>query len=171
MTLPARKSDRHHLYYSSHADPMENMLRAQTLKSKSSYNINQYPLVASNQARVGGSRWTLAQPEAAGLMQSKQDQKNNTYYNNMIMYINNKQGDNDSTMSGLKAKQHLAKSRESLYSTMLTKEETERLRQRKAEAEECTPCKQCDSCCENCCCSFWSWILAILFAMFGFLGM
>ena len=59
MTLPARNS-RHHLYYSSHADPMENMLRAHTLKSKSSYNINQYPLVAPNQNnRVAGSRWVI----------------------------------------------------------------------------------------------------------------
>ena len=48
-------------------------------------------------------RWTLAQPETAGqLRQEKQDRKNNTYYNNMIMYINNKQGDNDSTVSGIK---------------------------------------------------------------------
>ena len=48
-------------------------------------------------------RWTLAQPETAGqLRQEKQDRKNNTYYNNMVMYINNKQGDNDSTVSGIK---------------------------------------------------------------------
>ena len=38
----------------------------------------------------------------------------------MIMYINNKQGDNESSMSsGLKSKKELFKSRESLYSTML----------------------------------------------------
>ena len=47
-------------------------------------------------------RWTLAPAEAATLMQGKQDKKNNTYYNNMIMYINNKNGDNDSTMSAIK---------------------------------------------------------------------
>ena len=36
------------------------------------------------------------------------------------MYINNKQGDNESSMSsGLKSKKELFKSRESLYSTML----------------------------------------------------
>ena len=103
MTTP-RNSKHHHLYYSSHADPMENMLRAHTLKSKSSYNINQWPAVANSQQQQAkfGSRWTLAQPETAGLMQEKQDRKNNTYYNNMIMYINNKNGDNESTMSALK---------------------------------------------------------------------
>ena len=102
MTTP-RNSRQHHLYYSSHADPMENMLRAHTLKSKSSYNINQWPAVAnSGQQAKFGSRWTLAQPETAGLMQDKQDRKNNTYYNNMIMYINNKNGDNESTMSAMK---------------------------------------------------------------------
>ena len=38
----------------------------------------------------------------------------------MVMYINNKQGDNESSMSsGLKSKKELFKSRESLYSTML----------------------------------------------------
>ena len=36
------------------------------------------------------------------MRQEKQDRKNNTYYNNMIMYINNKNGDNDSTMSAMK---------------------------------------------------------------------
>ena len=57
MTTPRGRGG-HHLYYSSHADPMENMLRAHTLKvlmiiiimirmimiilkSKSSYNIHQ----------------------------------------------------------------------------------------------------------------------------------
>ena len=48
----------HHLYYSSHADPTENMLRAHTLKSKSSYNINQWPAVAGpgGQQNKFGSR-------------------------------------------------------------------------------------------------------------------
>ena len=32
MTLPGRRSSQYHQYYSSHADPMENMLRAHTLK-------------------------------------------------------------------------------------------------------------------------------------------
>ena len=36
--------------------------------------------------------------------------------------------------------------------------------------EECGACGQCDSCCDSCCCSFWAWILALLFAVFGFLG-
>ena len=48
------------------------------------------------------SRWTLAQQDTAGLVQEKKDKRNNTYYNNMIMYINNKNGDNDSTMSAIK---------------------------------------------------------------------
>ena len=110
-------------------------------------------------------RWTLAQTESSELIQEKQDKLHNTYYNNMVMYINNKTGDNESTISGIKGRrQSLAKSRESLYSTMLpVKEDRE-------EAEECSACRQCDSCCDSCCCSFWSWILAILFAMFGFLG-
>merc|ERR1719210_2502628 len=117
------------------------MLRAHTLKSKSSYNINQYPLVAPNQNnRVAGSRWTLAPAEAATLMQGKQDKKNNTYYNNMIMYINNKNGDNDSTMSAMKSRQHLAKSRESLYSTMLREDP---IKERKEESEDCSACRQC----------------------------
>ena len=71
MTLPARNS-RHHLYYSSHADPMENMLRAHTLKSKSSYNINQYPLVAPNQNnRVAGSRWVILLTKWVNLIMRK----------------------------------------------------------------------------------------------------
>ena len=125
MTTP-RHGRQYHPFYSSHADPNENMLRAHTLKSKSSYNISQqWPAVQGPGAPVHGQqnkfgsrsghffvfilnlkhtlRWTLAQPETAGqLRQEKQDRKNNTYYNNMIMYINNKQGDNDSTVSGIK---------------------------------------------------------------------
>ena len=116
MTLPGRRSSQYHQYYSDHADPMENMLRAHTLKSKSSYNVSQWPAVSSSNKSgsrlVGGnstdeypgslSRWTLAQPETAGLVGEKKDLRNNTYYNNMIMYINNKNGDNDSTMSAIK---------------------------------------------------------------------
>ena len=39
----------------------------------------------------------------------------------MVMYINNKQGDNESSMSSgpLRSKKELFKSRESLYSAML----------------------------------------------------
>ena len=44
----------------------------------------------------------MAQQDTAGLVQGKKDLRNNTYYNNMIMYINNKNGDNDSTMSAMK---------------------------------------------------------------------
>ena len=110
-------------------------------------------------------RWTLAQTESSELIQEKQDKLHNTYYNNMVMYINNKTGDNESTISGIKGRrQSLAKSRESLYSTMLpVKEDRE-------EAEECSACRQCDSCCDSCCCSFWSWILILLFLMGGFTG-
>ena len=65
-------------------------------------------------------RWTLAQAESTELLTKKQEDLHNTYYNNMVMYINNKQGDNESSMSsGLKSKKELFKSRESLYSTML----------------------------------------------------
>ena len=61
MTLPGRRSSQYHQYYSSHADPMENMLRAQTLKSKSSYNINhhQWPAVSSNNPNKLGSRLVI----------------------------------------------------------------------------------------------------------------
>ena len=108
----------------------------------------------------------MAQTESSELIQEKQDKLHNTYYNNMVMYINNKTGDNESTLSGIKGRrQSLAKSRESLYSTMLpVKEDRE-------EAEECSACRQCDSCCDSCCCSFWSWILILLFLMGGFTGM
>ena len=44
----------------------------------------------------------MAQPETAELMREKQDRKNNTYYNNMVMYINNKNGDNESNISTMK---------------------------------------------------------------------
>merc|ERR1711953_159041 len=123
MTLPGRRSSHYHQYYSSHADPMENMLRAQTLKSKSSYNISQWPAVTNNNSNKLGSGWTLAQPETAELAKEKKDRRNNTYYNNMIMYINNKNGDTDSTMSAIKARQNLMKSRESLYSNMVRERE------------------------------------------------
>ena len=35
----------------------------------------------------------MAQTESSELIQEKQDKLHNTYYNNMVMYINNKQGD------------------------------------------------------------------------------
>ena len=63
----------------------------------------------------------MAQTESSELIQEKQDKLHNTYYNNMVMYINNKQGDNESSMSSgpLRSKKELFKSRESLYSAML----------------------------------------------------
>ena len=82
----------------------------------------------------------------------------------MVMYINNKQGGNESSVSGVKSKKDLYKSRESLYSTMLPVKES------KESGEECGACTQCDTCCDSCCCSFWAWVLALLFAVFGFLG-
>ena len=73
-----------------------------------------------NITRLTVCRWTLAQAESTELLTKKQEDLHNTYYNNMVMYINNKQGDNESSMSsGLKSKKELFKSRESLYSTML----------------------------------------------------
>ena len=206
MTLPGRRSSHYHQYYSSHADPMENMLRAQTLKSKSSYNISQWPAVTNNNSnklgsrlvapshyvstdsQVSFSRWTLAQPETAELAKEKKDRRNNTYYNNMIMYINNKNGDTDSTMSAIKvihlldlidawqtdvrkdfnfqARQNMMKSRESLYSTMLREPGPDR----KDGTEDCSACRQCDSCCDSFCCSFWSCVLVIIFLAAGFAG-
>ena len=47
-------------------------------------------------------RWTLAQTESSELLQKKQEDLHNTYYNNMVMYINNKSGDNESSLSGLR---------------------------------------------------------------------
>ena len=65
----------------------------------------------------------------------------------------------------LQARQkEMYKSRESLYSTMLPVKES------KESGEECGACTQCDTCCDSCCCSFWAWVLALLFAVFGFLG-
>ena len=40
-------------------------------------------------------RWTLAQYEA----EKKQEKVHNTYYNNMVCYINNKNSDTDSHQS------------------------------------------------------------------------
>ena len=39
----AHRKSLHHLYYSSQADPTDDMLRANNLRSKSTYNINTYP--------------------------------------------------------------------------------------------------------------------------------
>ena len=49
-------------------------------------------------------RWTLAQTESSELLQKKQEDLHNTYYNNMVMYINNKNSDTDSTVSGIKVR-------------------------------------------------------------------
>ena len=50
----ARRKSQYSLYYSGEADPMETMLRANTLRSKSSYNINQqWPAVAHNPKQFG----------------------------------------------------------------------------------------------------------------------
>ena len=127
------------------------MLRANNLRSKSSYNLDQYsgtatlPVKTTASSKEFGSRWndlilclfilnnynffittlavcrwTLAQAESSELLSKKQEDLHNTYYNNMVMYINNKQGDTESSMSsGLRSKKELFKSRESLYSTML----------------------------------------------------
>ena len=37
-------------------------------------------------------------------------------------------------------------------------------------AEDCGACRQCDTCCDSCCCSFWSYVLVILFLIGGFSG-
>ena len=123
------------------------MLRANNLRSKSSYNLDQHsgtatlPVKTTASSKQFGSRcvqtlscfffvwqtikhlqlrWTLAQAESTELLTKKQEDLHNTYYNNMVMYINNKQGDTESSMSsGLRSKKELFKSRESLYSTML----------------------------------------------------
>jgi len=156
----AHRKSLHHLYYSSQADPTDDMLRANNLRSKSSYNINQFP----GNTNKFGSRWTLAQTETAESRQEKQEKLHNTYYNNMVCYINNKNSDTDSTMSAIKARK-LGKSRESLYSAMLK----EPIKESKEE-EECAACRQCDTCCDSCCCSFWTWVLMFVFLVVGFLG-
>ena len=53
MTTP-RHGKQYHPFYSAHADPTENMLRAQTLKAKSSYNISgqQWPALQGPGAAV-----------------------------------------------------------------------------------------------------------------------
>jgi len=156
----AHRKSLHHLYYSSQADPTDDMLRANNLRSKSTYNINTYP----GNANKFGSRWTLAQTESAESRQERQEKLHNTYYNNMVCYINNKNSDTDSTMSAIKARK-LGKSRESLYSAMLK----EPIKESKEE-EECAACRQCDTCCDSCCCSFWTWVLMFVFLIVGFLG-
>ena len=60
------------------------------------------------------------------------------------------------------------KSRESLYSSMAR--EREPGPERKEGGDDCSACKQCDSCCDSFCCSFWSWVLVILFLAAGFAG-
>ena len=59
----------------------------------------------------------------------------------------------------------LGKSRESLYSAMLK----EPIKESKEE-EECAACRQCDTCCEGCCCSFWTCTLMFILLIGGFLG-
>jgi len=157
----AHRKSMHHLYYSSQADPTSEMLRANTLKSKSSYNINQFP--GNTATNKFGSRWTLAQPDSAESRKERREKLQNTYYNNMVCYINNKNSDTESTMSAVKARQ-LGKSRESLYSTM-----KEPIKESKEE-EECAACRQCDTCCDSCCCSFWTVVLMFVFLLVGFLG-
>ena len=49
MTTP-RHGRQYHPFYSAHADPTENMLRAQTLKAKSSYNISAHRAAARSPA-------------------------------------------------------------------------------------------------------------------------
>lgn len=39
-----------------------------------------------------------------------------------------------------------------------------------AGTEDCGACRQCDTCCDSCCCSFWSYVLVILFLIGGFSG-
>ena len=114
----ARPESLYHNYYSSYVDPADTMLRPNNLRSKSTYNINQpAPTSAakfgSRLERLSQStnyvisvdcfdRWTLAQTESSELLQKKQEDLHNTYYNNMVMYINNKNSDTDSTVSGIK---------------------------------------------------------------------
>ena len=66
----------------------------------------------------------------------------------------------------VQARQNLMKSRESLYSTMLR----EPVPERKTSSEDCSACRQCDSCCDSFCCSFWSCVLVIIFLAAGFAG-
>ena len=60
------------------------------------------------------------------------------------------------------------KSRESLYSSMVRERETGP--ERKEGGDDCSACRQCDSCCDSFCCSFWSCVLVILFLAAGFAG-
>ena len=48
------------------------------------------------------SRWTLAQTDSVETLRERQERLHNTYYNNMVCYINNKNGDGDSTVSAMK---------------------------------------------------------------------
>ena len=60
------------------------------------------------------------------------------------------------------------KSRESLYSSMVRERETGP--ERKEGGDDCSACRQCDSCCDSFCCSFWSCVLVIIFLAAGFAG-
>ena len=66
----------------------------------------------------------------------------------------------------MEARQNLLRSRESLYSSMVREPGPER----KEGGEDCSACRQCDSCCDSFCCSFWSCVLVIFFLAAGFAG-
>ncbi|XP_023340024.1 uncharacterized protein LOC111710193 [Eurytemora carolleeae] len=158
----------HHLYYSSHADPTDTLIRANTLKSKSSYQLNQYPL-----SKQYGSRWTIAQPSTREQLEARQEKIHNTYYNNMMCYINYRQNDTDSATSK-KSRRALGKSVESLALRKSTVEgQVLPLKSKKeSQEEDCAACSQCDGCCT---CSSgtkvcWSLILCLVSLSIGFLG-
>lgn len=172
MSLNHRNS-LHHLYYSAHADPSESLLRTTNLKSKSSYQLNQFPITNKY-----GSRWTIAQSAAREQLESKQEKVHNTYYNNMMCYINYRQAnDTDSAVS--KARR-LGKSVESLA---LRKAVEGQMAAQKEEPkpdteEDCAACRQCDSCCTGrgwCSCRSaarvcWTLVMALTCLLIGFLG-
>jgi len=165
MSMSHRNS-LHHLYYSSQADPTEALLRTNNLKSKSSYQLNQ---LNSQNAQKFGSRWTLAQYQA----EKRQEKVHNTYYNNMVCYINNKQSDTDSHQSKVKAGRLTAKSVQSLQSALAEEQRggdgrllLSKMESKELGVDDCAACSQCD----NCCCSCWTAVMMLLCLILGLVG-
>jgi len=152
----------HHLYYSSHADPSDSnvLTKSSNLKSKSSYQLNQFPL-----SKQYGSRWTIAQPSNREQMEARQEKMHNTYYNNMMCYINYKQNDTDSSIS---TSRRLGKSMESLNAKRIEGPKITEL-SKSEEEDDCAACTQCDSCCRSGCRVFCFMLVGMICLAVGFL--
>jgi len=97
----------------------------------------------------------------------------NTYYNNMVCYINNKQSDTDSHQSKVKAGRLTAKSVQSLQSALAEEQRggsagdgrllLSKMESKELGVDDCAACSQCD----NCCCSCWTAVMMLLVLILG----